>query len=335
MSTPSQYRPLLGKRRTLLGNSSLWLGPDHLLSVRSYRLSFREEYRRYYFREIQAICLQDLSGVSIVRWWDVVALVAILLLAMFAVKGWVSGGIIACLALLYIAAMLRRPTCRCSIYTAVSSEVLRSLHRVRRAERALEHLQPLIRESQQNLPDLPAGEVVAVPVAAPPVSRTAYGQETPPALASGHAPLSARLLYAHAALFSLLPLDAIFGLLSARAPSLTLVYVNALLLLAETACAGATLVQPDAPVAASLRGIVVGSLFYLYGRYMFAYVVNVLSAAIRRQPMKTVDLTTIFSSAYPYAYEANVVLAVLAFGLAGSGFYFLWRERQRYAAAES
>src|SRR5437899_1170126 len=51
--TPQAYRKLPGARRTPLRKSTLWLAGDHILSIDSHR--FSEEYKRYYFKDIQAI----------------------------------------------------------------------------------------------------------------------------------------------------------------------------------------------------------------------------------------------------------------------------------------
>ena len=53
----TSYRKLPGRRRGFLFGSSVWLADDHLLLVKSAR--FREEYRRFYFRDIQAIVTAD------------------------------------------------------------------------------------------------------------------------------------------------------------------------------------------------------------------------------------------------------------------------------------
>ena len=57
---PFKYRRLPGRGRRKQGlvflaaaHSSLWLGPDHLLSVD--RIWMNEEYKRFYFRDVQAI----------------------------------------------------------------------------------------------------------------------------------------------------------------------------------------------------------------------------------------------------------------------------------------
>src|SRR6266849_5352271 len=56
----SIYQRLTGRKRTLLGYSQLWLGPDHLLLVKSTR--FAEEYQRFALADIQAITLTEMHG---------------------------------------------------------------------------------------------------------------------------------------------------------------------------------------------------------------------------------------------------------------------------------
>ena len=50
-----RYRKLPGRRRGFIFSASLWTGADHLLSVKSTR--FQEHYKRFYFRDIQAIVI--------------------------------------------------------------------------------------------------------------------------------------------------------------------------------------------------------------------------------------------------------------------------------------
>ena len=49
------YRKLPGTRRGFIQKSSVWAGPDHLLLVRGSR--FRDEYKRFYYRDVQAIAV--------------------------------------------------------------------------------------------------------------------------------------------------------------------------------------------------------------------------------------------------------------------------------------
>src|SRR5580693_8033557 len=51
----AEYRKLPCKRRGFFNVSTVWAGPDHLLLVRGSR--FREEYKRFYYRDVQAIAV--------------------------------------------------------------------------------------------------------------------------------------------------------------------------------------------------------------------------------------------------------------------------------------
>src|ERR1700739_1251482 len=48
-----KYRRLPGRRRGVINGASLWMGSDHILLVKT--AWFREEYKRFYLRDIQAI----------------------------------------------------------------------------------------------------------------------------------------------------------------------------------------------------------------------------------------------------------------------------------------
>ncbi len=63
---PSRYRRLPGHRQGVLFGASLWLADDHILSVRSWRC--REEYRHFYFRDIQTISLTRGRDFSLPAW---------------------------------------------------------------------------------------------------------------------------------------------------------------------------------------------------------------------------------------------------------------------------
>src|ERR1700684_2106413 len=72
------YRKLPGTRRGFIQKSSVWAGPDHLLLVRGSR--FREEYKRFYYRDVQAIAVARAPRFVLPAWaW--IAWVAIPILA--------------------------------------------------------------------------------------------------------------------------------------------------------------------------------------------------------------------------------------------------------------
>ncbi|MEO8126158.1 MAG: hypothetical protein ABJF23_24430 [Bryobacteraceae bacterium] len=135
------HRRLPGKRRTLGGNSTLWLADDHLLLVKSTR--FAEQYKRFYFRDIQAFLIREKKYSASRNLWDVffwLAVVAIYLAH-------------APLTALFGAALLlykrfSGPHSVCHIQTAVQVEPLPSLYRLRVAEEVLNQLVPLVEAAQ-------------------------------------------------------------------------------------------------------------------------------------------------------------------------------------------
>src|SRR5438093_13233817 len=79
---PQIYRKLPGARRTPLRKATLWLAGDHILSVDSHR--FSEEYKRYYFKDIQAIVVT--TGSTAMS--KAIGLIVAVLLALLALSAW-------------------------------------------------------------------------------------------------------------------------------------------------------------------------------------------------------------------------------------------------------
>jgi hypothetical protein len=154
------YRKLPGGRRGFIFSASLWTGADHLLSVKSTR--FQEQYKRFYFRDIQAIVITKAPrAVVSPAMLTVAALLLIGILVGFPL-GWSRGNIVRVrlpvmtdwfwplLAALtagwiYISAA---QSCICRLYTAVSREELPSLYRMWTARKALAELERRIAGAQ-------------------------------------------------------------------------------------------------------------------------------------------------------------------------------------------
>lgn len=146
--TPVAYKRLSGRRRTLAEVTSLYLGQDHILQVRSSRIS--EDYRRFYFQDVQSLTIRKTAALHFV-WAGFIVLVALLV-------GWATGDVRWPLGLLAAGALflwLRGPSCDVRLQTGVSSERLRSLHRLKTAQRVV----PLLRERIEAV----QGRVVSVP----------------------------------------------------------------------------------------------------------------------------------------------------------------------------
>jgi len=144
-----RYRKLPGQRRGIIIGSSLWLGPDHLLLVKSQRI--REEYKRYYFRDIKAIAIAEASrfhvstrSLGIGATWFLAMVVAAAARYRWAPWLW----LVLPFLIIVWAYVSMKASCRCRIYTAVSADELPSIYRRWNAEKFLAIVEPKIREMQ-------------------------------------------------------------------------------------------------------------------------------------------------------------------------------------------
>jgi hypothetical protein len=139
--------------------SSLWLGRDHVLNIDSNRYS--EEYKRFYFRDIQAITVRATNRRAIWNW--ILAILFVPALGSSAAY-WPSrsepgmmGGLVVLLMLTVgvgialLANNLMGPTCLVYIRTAVQVEESPSLGRIRRAIKVLDLIRPRIIAAQGQL----------------------------------------------------------------------------------------------------------------------------------------------------------------------------------------
>ncbi len=129
--------------------SKLWLGKDHLLLVDSN--GYKETYKRFAFRDIQSLVITQTKSRT-VKHAIFLGLATMFLIAGILINhpvGWILLGLPAALFVtLSLVNGLRGPTCRASITTAVQTEELASLNRIRQTEKILSRLQPLILEAQ-------------------------------------------------------------------------------------------------------------------------------------------------------------------------------------------
>jgi hypothetical protein len=192
-----QRLPGQGTRAFNLDSCTLWLARDHLLSVASTWIT--ERYKRFYFRDIRAIVLCETKTWVALNWvFGLVTLFWLLIASMVfanASPGNFAAGVVwtvvaAIFAACFIGNLVAGATCVCEIHTAVQTEILPSLGRVRRARRIIARLKPLIEAAQEQaagpegaaavsaLTDSPSSELSA---------RTASTAE-PPTAVSGAAP---------------------------------------------------------------------------------------------------------------------------------------------------
>ena len=130
---------------------TLWLANDHILSVDN-RI-FSESYRRFYFRDIQAIIVQQTRRGKV--WniaWSVLTGFAVVLALSFKKYGILPFGILAGLFMVaWFVNWVLGPTCTCEIITAVQRETLPSLGRLKTAEKVIPALRQVIKKTQGEL----------------------------------------------------------------------------------------------------------------------------------------------------------------------------------------
>ena len=147
----------------VMARSSLWLGPDHLLCVDFN--GYSESYKRFYFSDIQAIIVRETRRRTI---WNVILLMPLVfflvgLSASFfplnvgAVVGWSIAVIIFLIP--SVINNILGTACTCQLRTAVQTEDLASLARVRKARKVLDKIRPLIAAAQGG--EMPADVVSA------------------------------------------------------------------------------------------------------------------------------------------------------------------------------
>jgi hypothetical protein len=126
------------------------MGKDHLLNISEGPYS--EEYKRFYFRDIQAItvCITQRRAV-----WN--AVLSLLTVATFGTLQMFTSSVVAvavCLGVFGVPLLvnnIRGTTCVVYLRTLVQTEELSSLNRLRKAQRILDRIRPLISTAQGQL----------------------------------------------------------------------------------------------------------------------------------------------------------------------------------------
>ncbi|NJK91950.1 MAG: hypothetical protein HC904_09045 [Blastochloris sp.] len=192
---PRQLRPSRLPSFSLMRFESIWLEKDHLILCQSYGvfLPFMEEYRRFFFRDIQAIQVSITQRHALISTIFLIGfLVSSLILALLLLFAPAESlpftifSLILCLLFLLglLIHHLKGKTCRVTLTTAVQTLSIPSLSRLSQAEYFLKNILPKIEEHQQQLSSLPP--LVSAPPAAqistPPLlhTRTTSGPGTLP-----------------------------------------------------------------------------------------------------------------------------------------------------------
>jgi hypothetical protein len=148
---PVKYKSLPGRGSSAIARTRLWEGPDHLLFVTSWPSG--EGYRRFFFRDIQAIVIRRTAR----RMWINITLLVLALITagpivLFGERdsgSLIAAGIVGGFWLLFVFVnSLFGATCETHIQTAIQIERISSLVRLRTTQRVLVRIQPKILAAQ-------------------------------------------------------------------------------------------------------------------------------------------------------------------------------------------
>ena len=150
MST-DHYQKLPGRGATWTGPSRLWQGGDHVLLVLTR--GYVENYRRFFFNDIQAVIVRRTHTGKIwnALWALTTAFFMFIALQLDGGAAWTLWGLSAPFAIALLLNLLLGPTCACHLRTAVQTERLPALSRVRAARQFLARIEPLIQAAQGEL----------------------------------------------------------------------------------------------------------------------------------------------------------------------------------------
>lgn len=147
-----EYQKLPGtKKGFLIGRYTLWQGNDHLLFI--FSRFGAEDYKRFYFNDIQAIITRK---TIVGRIQNIIIggfILTFLVPVFFFDGGWsifyaVASGM---MSLFLLINFFKGPTCDTKLLTAVQTEKLPSLSRLKTACRVMDRLKPYIQLAQGTL----------------------------------------------------------------------------------------------------------------------------------------------------------------------------------------
>lgn len=159
--------------------AALWLGDDHLLLVETSGIT--ETYKRFFFRDIQAVTIRRTSRRKIWNWVLSAPLVLCALFVAFRAFDvrWIDGGEAGVLTVVGVVFgipllinNLLGSTCTCQLRTAVQTEELPSLCRLRKTRKVLAKIRPLIAAAQGQLTAEEVSARLRESVVAPPAAPT-------------------------------------------------------------------------------------------------------------------------------------------------------------------
>jgi hypothetical protein len=174
---PPAYQRLPARGLALAASYRLYRASDHLLQICS--TGYSEAYKRFYYRDIQALIIQPSRLFLILNWifgFLTFCCAVIWVIDLADARANDPGSVVLGVVVTLVCAaplalnLLAGPTCACYVRTAVQTERLRSLQRRRAARRVLEQIKPLIESAQRALPPVEPQPGMSAFAETPPVA---------------------------------------------------------------------------------------------------------------------------------------------------------------------
>jgi hypothetical protein len=265
------YQRLPGKKKGfLIGHHTLWQGADHLLQIYS-RLG-AEDYKRYYFDDIQAIITRKTGSGRI---QNIVLGALSGLFCLFAVTsggGWsvFHAAVAAAILLILLINVFKGPTCETVLLTAVQTEKLYSLHRLKTTEPVMNRLRSIIERRQGRIdPNIFDKQSI---------SSSTQGTNRPPGGAKQRS-LSAQSHEhgrAHFFLFALLVADGLIVAASFMLTHVALTLIGSAVTMLLGICVVVALVQQhESNLKRPLRSLTWAALGYVCFSFIAGYIISV------------------------------------------------------------
>ena len=333
------YRRLPGRAAGSFGtHQRLYAGPDHVLVART--ASFREDYKRFYYNDIQALTLQRTSQGVVLNVG--IGALSLMLFITLGVVFWGGASVfdpVSIFTIIVTVVMLMLllwnvalgPTCECFLLTAVHAERLECLTRVRTAQKTFNLLRPIIETVQGTVQEEQAADAVA---SASPEKFSAL-----PA-AARHAMLEPKLGKrdsgnVHMALFLFLFVDCVLNLSNIVFTGWMPGPLSLFLLLILLGLTVAALVrQHHSDMPPPLRNVVWG--LFVYGCFLggIAYIFQVVEVMEMQTGMQAVP-AGIVQFRQVLTLSASIVSVVCDAGLGVAGMAFLRGYLREYQAPEA
>jgi hypothetical protein len=331
---PPTYRRLPGKKKGfIMGQHTLWRGRDHLLQI--YARWGTEDYKRYYFNDIQAIITRRTDTGKIQNFVTGTLAGFFGLFAATATGGWVTfNAIIAMVILcLLIINVIKGPTCETHLLTAVQTEKLHSLNRIQKAQAVMNQLKPLIEHFQGHLaPEILVQQRAALASSAQKRPATRLSQRSPKARKQE----SGRV---HLMLFALLSLNGLIVAVGFILTHVGLTFLGGAVMLMMGICVVVALVkQHGSNLQHPVRTMTWAALAYVCFSFISSYIISIGLAfknpdLVQNQweMIKLVSKTTPWDSTL--MMTLNIIALSAAVGIGIPGLWLLKNFRRAHRSA--